>query len=158
MQSKAKYRILNEEELKELEGEFVQFLIVQGIDNDKWVKINEKEKEKAIQLVEIFSNTVLEKAYSKISFLEYRSESFYSIFKILNNETLMFKVSQKQKGIYDFLKDKELSKAIQEKRNIFLEKGIRKHKEEKPKEIHKLFTQGCVISTGKAWDDFKQFH
>ena len=38
MQSKAKYRILNEEELKELEGEFVQFLIVQGIDNDKWAK------------------------------------------------------------------------------------------------------------------------
>ena len=115
MQSKAKYRILNDEELKELEDEFVHFLIVQGVDNDKWVKINEKEKEKAIQLVEIFSNTVLEKAYSKISFLEYRSKNFYSIFKILKNETLVFKVSQKQKGVYDFLKENELSIAIQEK-------------------------------------------
>ena len=158
MQSKAKYRILNEEELKELEEEFVHFLIVQGIDNDKWVKINEQEKEKAIQLVEIFSNTVLEKAYSKISFLEYRSKTFYSIFKILKNETLVFKVSQKQKGTYDFLKDNELSIAIQEKRNIIIEKGVKKHKEEKLKEVHKLCTQGCVISNEKRWGIFNHFH
>ena len=158
MQSKAKYRILNDEELKELEDEFIHFLIVQGIDNDKWVKINETEKEKAIQLVEIFSNTVLEKAYSKIYFLEYRSETFYSIFKILKNETLVFKVSQKQKGIYNFLKDNELSLAFKEKRNIVIEKGMKKHKEEKLKEVHKLCTQGCVISNEKKWELFKNFH
>ena len=158
MQSKIKYRILNKEELKELEKEFVHFLIVQGIDNDKWVKMNENEKEKAIQLVEIFSNTVFEKAYSKIYFLEYRSNDFYSIFKILENETLVFKVSQKQKGIYDFLNDEELSKAIQEKESIFIEKGIKKHKEEKLKEIHQLCSQGCVISDENRWGLFNAFH
>ena len=70
----------------------------------------------------------------------------------------MFKISQKQKGTYDFLKDNELSIAIQEKRNIIIEKGVKKHKEEKLKEVHKLCTQGCVISNEKRWGFFKHFH
>ena len=47
---------------------------------------------------------------------------------------------------------------LPEKRNIIIEKGVKKHKEEKLKEVHKLCTQGCVISNEKRWGIFNHFH
>ena len=77
-----RYRMLTKEELNALSEDFTQFLVVQGIDDDSWRKMNLENKEKAIQIVEIFSDTVLEKVYSKIKYLSYVSDKVYSIFRI----------------------------------------------------------------------------
>ncbi len=50
--------MLTEEELNVLSEDFTQFLVVQGIDDESWRKMNLENKEKAIQIVEIFSDTV----------------------------------------------------------------------------------------------------
>ena len=147
-----KYRVLNDKELTELEKEFTQFLIIQGIDDEKWRKINHSEKEKAINLVEVFSNTVFEKVYSKIEYLEYKSSDFFSIFKILDQETLVLRISQQKKGFYDFSKDSELKESIQKRKYISIKKGMKKHGKEKLMEIHQLITQGCVVSTKNMWE------
>ena len=72
-----RYRMLTDEELNALSDDFTQFLVVQGIDDDSWRKMNLENKEKAIQIVEIFSDTVLAKVYSKIKYLSYVSEKVY---------------------------------------------------------------------------------
>ena len=77
-----RYRMLTEEELNVLSEDFTQFLVVQGIDDESWRKMNLDNKEKAIQIVEIFSDTVLAKVYSKIKYLSYVSDKVYSIFRI----------------------------------------------------------------------------
>jgi len=153
-----KYRCLNDQELRELEKEFTHFLIVQGIDDQKWKEINKTEKEKAINLVEIFSNTVFDKIYSKIKYLEYRSSDFFSIFKVLNDETLVLRVSQQKKGLYDFKNDFDLKSCLEKRKSISFEKGKRKHKKDKLIEIHQLITQGCIISNENMWEVFKQFY
>ena len=65
-----KYRTLKEDELLGLEEEFKQFLIVNGIHNDEWVKMNQEETDKAVELVNIFSDTVLQTVYEKIKFID----------------------------------------------------------------------------------------
>ena len=61
-----RFRNLTEIELEALSEELVQFLIVQGIDGDLWLEMNQKSPQKAIELVSLFSDTVLEKVYSKV--------------------------------------------------------------------------------------------
>ncbi|MDO7610504.1 MAG: DUF6495 family protein, partial [Crocinitomicaceae bacterium] len=65
--------MLTEEELNVLSDDFTQFLVIQGIPDESWRKMNLENKEKAIRLVEIFSDTVLAKVYSKIKYLSYVS-------------------------------------------------------------------------------------
>lgn len=77
-----RYRMLSDDELQALSEDFTQFLVVQGIDDDTWRKINKEDKEKALKIVEVFSDTVLFKVYSKIKFMSYISEKVFSIFKI----------------------------------------------------------------------------
>ena len=77
-----RYRMLNDDELQALSEDFTQFLVVQGLDDDTWRKINKEDREKALKIVEVFSDTVLFKVYSKIKFMSYISEKVFSIFKI----------------------------------------------------------------------------
>ena len=73
---KIKYRLLNDKELSELKEEFTQFLIIQGIHNDEWTELNKNDPKKALQIVAVFSDTVLEKSYSKVKYLEYKRYIF----------------------------------------------------------------------------------
>ena len=43
--------MLTEEELKALSDDFTQFLVVQGVDDDTWRKMNIENEEKAIEVV-----------------------------------------------------------------------------------------------------------
>jgi hypothetical protein len=68
-----KYRILSDEELAHLEDDFKQFLIVSEVHDDEWREMNKKDSEKALSLVRLFSDTVLQKVYEKVKFIEHRS-------------------------------------------------------------------------------------
>ena len=59
-----KFRRLTNEELQELEKEFVQFLVSNTVTADDWEKIKEDNPERAEGLIEIFSDIVFEKVIS----------------------------------------------------------------------------------------------
>ena len=65
-----RFRCLTNEELKELDAELIQFLILNHVYKEDWAIMNQKEPLKAKQLIELFSDVVLDKVYNKVSFLE----------------------------------------------------------------------------------------
>ena len=77
-----RFRKLSKIELEALSEELIQFLVVQGIDDDLWRDINKKSPQKAEELVALFSDTVLQKVYAKVQYLSFVSEQVFSIFKI----------------------------------------------------------------------------
>jgi hypothetical protein len=70
-----KYRRLTLEELESLEKEFIDYLVVNGITADDWVKLKANEVAKAERIIELFSDVVLEGALRKIEFLELRTNT-----------------------------------------------------------------------------------
>ena len=82
-----KYRMLTADELVPFEEELKQFLIVNGVHGDEWEQMNRDTPEKAIELVELFSDTVLQKVYEKIEFLEFRSVDSCLVFHCLSEYT-----------------------------------------------------------------------
>ncbi len=75
-----KYRSLTDEELKELEPEFKQFLITNAVYDEEWVELNKSNPEKATALVDQFSDMVLEKSLESIQFVSHASKSSIKIF------------------------------------------------------------------------------
>ncbi|MFL5728677.1 MAG: DUF6495 family protein [Cytophagaceae bacterium] len=68
-----KYRHLTFEELQELEKEFIDFLVLNSITAEDWVKMKKKSPEHAGTLLELFSDVVFESILRKIQFLELRT-------------------------------------------------------------------------------------
>lgn len=64
-----KYRNLTEEELVPLEKEFIDFLVVNGIDHTTWDKKLKHDKEAYSQMISSFSDVVFEKIMRSTQYL-----------------------------------------------------------------------------------------
>ena len=91
----AKYRILSESELKTFEKEFVDYLVVNGITADDWVKMKTDENEKALKIVDLFSDVILESVLRKIQFLEIRTNAYVQAIQCLDEKMIMIAISSK---------------------------------------------------------------
>ncbi len=149
-----RFRMLSNEELLHLEAEFKQFLIVNHIHSDEWKKVNESEPEKAIALVELFSDTVLLKVYEKVECMEFRSKQLFSVYRIYSDKIEAIHVKSEDAAV-SLEKDEEISLAINSnssKLSIYrAEKKVNPFKED---EVHRLVEQGCIKSTVGVWEQF----
>jgi len=68
------FPILSQEQLLSLEPEFISFLVVHGIDDTLWKKINTDNPDKAQELVRLFSKLVWEKVCDNTKVLKRISE------------------------------------------------------------------------------------
>ena len=150
--------MLTEEELNALSDDFTQFLVVQGIDDDSWRKMNLENKEKAIQIVEIFSDTVLAKVYSKIKYLSYVSDKVYSIFRI-NKDNINLILIKSTEPTFAFKNENLIPGLLSKNPDSWeLYSSTKELGEKLTDEIHKLVTQGCQISKEETWNIFYNFH
>ena len=91
-----KYRMLSDEELQLFEEDLKHFLIVNGVHGEEWEKMNQEHPEEAKNLVGLFSDTVLQKVYEKLKFLEHRTKSSCMVFQLKDNSIEMISINAKE--------------------------------------------------------------
>ena len=152
-----RFRLLSDIELKELSEDFTQFLVVQGIDDEIWRKINRENKEKAMQIVEIFSDTVLLKVYSKVKFMSFTSEKVFSVFKIKKDAIDLILLKSTDPNLV-FNSSEPLEDLINRTIGKWeLYSSSKKLGDKVPDEVHQLTLQGCQIESPGIWDALSAF-
>ncbi|MFM7023698.1 MAG: DUF6495 family protein [Flavobacteriales bacterium] len=152
-----KYRILADSELKELEKEFIQFLVANGIDDSEWKKINNTDPDKAIELVEMFSDIVFEKAFTKVQFLEHLEPKSIKVFMFGTDKIYLIGIDSEHPEI-DF-RDRNVLTALASNFQEYKDK-LKIYKTNKPisenreMEIFKMLKDGCLVIDE---DRFKAF-
>lgn len=84
-----RFRRLRKEEIEPLEQEFVHFLATHQITAQEWVKLKEEDSEKVYELIDIFSDIVLEKVYSQMEYLQHRTKDVIRVFKCEEEKIIM---------------------------------------------------------------------
>lgn len=79
----AKYRRLTLEELESLKKEFIDYLVVNGVTADDWVKLKANDVDKAERIIELFSDVVMEGILRKIEYLELRTKTHVFCYQCL---------------------------------------------------------------------------
>ena len=85
----SKYRALSIEELESLEKEFVDFLVLNGIMHDDWIKMKKEDPSAALKMTELFSDVVWESILRKAKFLDFRSEHSIKCFQCLEDKIVL---------------------------------------------------------------------
>jgi len=147
-----KYRMLSAEELVPFEEDLKQFLIVNGVHGDEWEQMNRDTPEKAIELVALFSDMVLQKVYEKIMFLEFRSVDSCLVFHCLTDRMLLIAIQHTQPDL-DLSTPETIHAALTgdlSRLNFFRSEKMHQHSREE--EVHQLIEQGCVPSVASFWN------
>lgn len=142
-----KYRLLTAGELKELEPEFVNYLVVNGIVADDWQRMKEKEPEKAKRIIDLFSDVVFESIFRKAQFLEYVGENEIRTFQCLDEKIVLVGLTCTAPGVD--LRTDDLSTLT----NAKVYTTEKKYGKKRQEELFDMVNAGCVISNG---DLFKQ--
>ncbi len=147
-----KYRLLEQDELKNLEPEFIQYLSSNGIDADKWKSILENDKSEMEMHIELFSDVVLQKSLEKISYLEHRTSSDLKLFYFEETEASLLALKS---STVDLLEITTIDKTNLD--NIELYTATKKYSSTRESEIFELLNKGCTISKGDLFYQLKQF-
>jgi hypothetical protein len=143
----AKYRVLSRQELEELEKEFVDYLVVNGITADDWERLKSESPDKAERIVELFSDVVLEDVLRRVRFLEYRTKHYVLCYQCL--ETKLLLLGMKGGETADFTDTQFLQAAMSSSpAGIELIRSEKSYDGPREAELFKLLSAGHEISDG----------
>ncbi len=135
-----KYRCLTNEELSELETEFKQFLITSNVYTEEWEELNRKKDSRVNELVEMFSDIVLDKALRNIKYLEHTTIKDIKAFKCGADEMILIGITSTN-PIVDFTKD--APSEFKDELNIF--STNKPYNKDRELEVFQLLESGCSI-------------
>lgn len=147
-----RFRQLSLEELELLKDDFIKFLASNTVTAEDWVKTKKDKPEKAQELIEVFSDIVMEKVYSKVVLLEKREKNNLLFFRFEGDLMQILGVSTPNETV-DFVDSKTVNQIQLEK--IKLE-GFRTskvlEKNKKAEEVHFLIESGAFMGNEKLYE------
>ena len=147
-----KYRMLTKEEMQIFDEDFKHFLITTGVSNEEWTDLNKSNIPKATELVELFSDTVLQKVYEKIQFIEFRSQDSCIVFKCLEENMELISLNKKGDGIDLSTPEKIHDALLNHAVKLTCFKTKKDYTSSREQEIHQLIEQGCFNSSKDFWN------
>ncbi len=152
-----KYRALNQEELEELEKEFVRFLAAQQITASDWERLKENELQKVNELIGLFSDIVFDKILGDVEYLEWKMPQDLRTFQFHEEKIEMIGVRVVGRTQLDFTKNNNSEQMLQQMQlsgaDLQLYAAERPYRKEKKLETFDLLEKGALIS--KQGDMFK---
>jgi hypothetical protein len=143
------YRVLTLEELTELEKEFVEYLVLNGITAEDWVKMKDQDKEGAERVIELFSDVVFEGIMRNVIFLEYHAESFVHAFQCLADKLVLVAMESEDDAAVNFLDPAFIEAAtINPPDKLIVRTTSKLYSKTREKELFDMIQAGCTISDG----------
>jgi len=143
------YRLLTLDELTELEKEFVEYLVLNGITAEDWVKIKENDKDDANRLIELFSDVVFEGILRKVNYLEYRAENFVHAFQCLPEKLVLVAMESEDEENVNFLDPVFIEAAtINPPEQLIVRTTSKPYSKTRELELFDMIQAGCTISDG----------
>jgi hypothetical protein len=148
----AKYRLLTIDELQALEKEFIDFLILNGIEAKDWEKLKVNDKPAAEKVIELFSDVVFEKIFRKVEYLEQRSTKEIRSFQCLPDKLVLVGIKAPASSHADFNNPDYISSVIKnptEEFDVYTSEKV--YAVQREVELFEMTQTGCTISDGKLF-------
>lgn len=154
-----KYRRLSNSELEELRDDFVKYLSAQSVTADDWQKLKMQDQSKVDELIDLFSDIVMEKVLSAIEFLEIISSEEIRVFHIQETKATLIGLAFNKKGI-DLTDRHQFDEIVKDgDRLLSYEPQVyrmeKEHSKSRAEESFFLLNMGASISKKELFEQLK---
>lgn len=146
-----KYRLLTTEELKTFEKEFIDYLAVNTITGEDWVKMKAESPEKAEGIVDVFSDVVMEGVLRNIEFLELRTKDQLMAFQCLPDKILLAGMKSDDPAA-DFTSPEFIKNGLAAPpKGLRIFSSDKEYDKTREQELFEMTEAGCLVSDGKIF-------
>ncbi|MCH2023385.1 MAG: DUF6495 family protein [Saprospiraceae bacterium] len=141
-----RFRRLTEEELTALKEDFIQFLASNQITANEWLDMKAENADKVHDLIDMFSEIVLEKVFGNLEYLQHRTKDTIRVFYCQKDKITMtgLQITDPSRDLTN-PKDLEILSnpdAIQGKVKVF--QMDKKYSQKRPDEVYSMMSNnGC---------------
>lgn len=154
--SMAKYRSLTHGELEALRDEFVQYLVANGIPADEWAKIKKDDQDAAQQIIDLFSDVIMEGVLRKTSYVEHYAKQRVLCFYFADQEVTMIGMESEALDA-DFTDPEYIAHATAHPpSDLKISSMTKPYVKTRSEEIWDLIDQGCTVSQGGLYKALQQ--
>ena len=147
-----KFKILSKDDLSHLEEELKHFLIANGVSNEEWIDMNENNPDKAIDLVELFSDVVYQKVFEQLKFVEHQSKDALLVFKCDKEEIRLIGVNVKKGMPGDLSSPEKIQETMKDHvESLEIFRSVKPYSKDREMEVFKMVESGCVNSHEAFW-------
>ncbi|WP_235295726.1 DUF6495 family protein [Portibacter marinus] len=144
----AKYRLLTDEELKGLEKEFIDYLVINGITATDWVKMKIDQPDEAQKIVNLFSDVVFEKILRNVTHLEVHEKNAIRSFHCGEQEIHLITM-ELDDPLADFRDAAYIAQAMRSPpEDLLIYKTKKPYQDIRETEIFNMIEKGCLVSNG----------
>jgi hypothetical protein len=150
-----KYERLTQEQLKEMNKEFINFLASQSITNEEWEDIKTNKPQVAEDELDVFSDLVWEGVLNNVNYLEHFSPQQLFLFEFTDQHIDLIGIKIENEAVdintkqgFHWLRDSLLNEDVQ----IYTSRKALS--EDRNKDIFALIKQGAHITKGKLYHYF----
>jgi hypothetical protein len=148
-----KFKRLAPEELNHLEKEFISFLAHAQITAQDWERMKMKEKEKAEELIDVFSDVVYDKVLKKVKYVEYRDKKTLNIFHCAEDKIILVGLRVKDHSTLDLTAPDVLKQWNEDKSSsVNVIKTEKSYSKERELEVLEMLESGCLITDERLFD------
>lgn len=142
-----KYRLLDTEELTAFEKEFVEFLVINGITVDDWIKMKDNEPEKTANIITLFSDVIFEKLMRQTQYIIQRSRDRISCFHYQAEQAILVGIETDDDTI-DLLK---MNNNTIPTAGVSIFSTTKKYTKQRELELFEMIQSGAEISDGSLY-------
>lgn len=151
-----KYRMLTAKEMEIFDEDFKHFAIANGVSNEEWLEMNGSNVELATKLVALFSDTVLQKVYEKVKYIEHRSPTSCLVFKLNEDKIDLISLSAKSDKVDLSTAESIHAALVDHPLEVMIFRSQKAYTKVREEEIHEMLTQGCVNSSEAFWTSLEK--
>jgi len=144
----AKYRVLDKEELGAFEKEFVEFLVINSITTDDWVKIKNSDQDRTKHIISLFSDVIFEKLMRQTQYLIRRSKHNIACFHYQANQVVLVGLETEDKDL-DLLQisgDGDIPT-----KGVSIYNSTKSYDKQREIEMFEMLNNGAEISDGQLY-------
>ncbi len=143
--------MLTDEELELFAEDLKHFLVANGVSNEEWVEMNKSDIPKAQEIVGVFSDTVLQKVYERVKYIEHRTPEACMVFQMNQEEINLISINRTNDSI-DLSTPESIHEALVSKsESLTMFKTKKAYNKKREEELHEMLEQGCVNSSEAFW-------
>ncbi|RFC53263.1 DUF6495 family protein [Brumimicrobium aurantiacum] len=152
-----KYTRLPLQDLKDLEKEFIDFLAVNGIPADEWVKLKENDIDKVEGIIDQFSDVIWEGVLRKTEMVEHRRKDKLTICKVEENQLITLLIKNIDDSL-DMTNTNDLEKILSSEDNYEVVAQKTKIETPKPEQLFELLKVGFYIVKDERYAKLLEKH
>lgn len=152
-----KYRRLSSEEFEALEKEFIDFLVLNGITAPDWQKLKDEEAEKAHQIMDSFSDVVLEGVLRKAEYVEMRSSKEVILLKTEEKGFNVVALRADESSEIDFNKPDLMMELINSgKAKLSVGRNFTEYRKGREMDLFEILSNGGFITDERMYNAVNQ--